>query len=221
MTLTALRTSSDDRVRQAFSLLQHIRRLEDQAEPSQEELVKAQKGLLFVALYAALEYTIVSAVSDFLAVLQVTPAAPSLYKAALLPTLLNREFNALLGASKKTVWDHKLRLISRVSSQDICTIDNDVFPAESTNISADHLASVWNHLGLPGAALPPQASTWLINELKEHRNAIAHGRETAAAIGGRFSLEQLEHRYLAIQATCAHIVLAFEEHLHNQSFLAA
>ncbi|WP_259373719.1 HEPN domain-containing protein [Rubrivivax gelatinosus] len=219
--LAALRSSSDDRLRQAYLLLQHLRRLDERDDATHEDLIKAQKGMLFVSMYAALEYTVVSAVSDFLAELQANAAAPSAYKSSLIPTLLNREFNAIIGASKKTVWSHKLNLVRRLAAPDLCSIDNDVFPAESTNISADHLASIWGQLCLPGAPLPPQATAWLINELKNHRNAIAHGRETASSIGGRFSVSQLEQRYAAVQATCAHIVMAFEEHLDQRSYFIA
>lgn len=218
--LASLRAASDDRIRQSFLLLQQIRRLESLNDPSVDELARVQKGMLFVSLYACLEFTLTSAVSEFLAHLQGAPAAASTYRPALLTVLLNREFSAVIDASKKSVWQHKANLVDRIFGRDACTIDNAVFPAEGTNISSDHFDSVWTHLQLPGTPLPSGVSHWHVNEIKEHRNAIAHGREKAASIGSRFSSGTLEDRHRAVQTLCTHTILTFEEHIENRTYLA-
>lgn len=218
--LAALRSGSSDRVRQSSLLLQHLRQLEIAGVAGNEELLKTQKGLFFISLYASLEFTITNSVSEFLSSLQASAQAPGFYRVSLLPTLLNREFNAVLGASKRTIWNHKQNLVNRMFAGDVCTIDNDIFPTESTNISADHFQAVWSQLAIPGNPLPAGVNPWTINEIKEHRNAIAHGRERAAAIGARFSLSALEERHRIVEEVCAHTVISFEEHLSNRTFLA-
>ena len=112
------------------------------------------------------------------------------------------------------------RELSTLQSPTACAIDNDIFPAESTNISADHFQVIWNQLEIPGSALPPGVNPWTVNEIKEHRNAIAHGRERAATIGSRFTLTALEDRHRAVEAICAYTVISFEEHLAQRTFLA-
>lgn len=216
----SLRAGSSDRVRQSFVIIQHLRHLEAAGGSSNEENLKIQKGLLFVSLYASLEFTLTNAVSEFLSALQATAVSPNRYRINLLPTLLNREFNAVTGSSRKTNWDNKRRLIQRIFSPDACTIDNDIFPAESTNISAGHFQAIWNHFEIPGNALPPGVNPWTINEIKEHRNAIAHGREKAATIGSRFTLAALEDRHRTVEGICAYTVISFEEHLAQRTFLS-
>lgn len=216
--LASLRSGSSDRIRQSFLLLQHLKQVDAVADPANDELIKTQKGFVFVSFYAALEFTLTTAVSDFLSYIQPAALNPGKYKPSLLPTLLNREFNAVVGASKRTAWEKKLSLVERLFSNNPCTIDNDVFPAESTNISADHFAMIWRQFSIPGSPLPTGINPWTLNEIKEHRNAIAHGRETASTIGARFTLNALEDRHRSVEAICAHTVLAFEEHLANRTF---
>lgn len=218
--LNSLRAGSGDRIRQSALLLQHLVNLETAVPAANEELLKTQKGMFFVTLYAALEFTLTTAVSEFLSELQSLSTAPKTYKSGLLPTLLNREFNAAFSASKRLTWTHRRSLINRVFAADPCTIDNDVFPAESTNVSADHFEEIWQQLELPGASLPPGINPWTLNEIKEHRNAIAHGREKASSIGARFTLAALDDRHRAVEAICAYTVLSFEEHLKNKSYLS-
>ena len=218
--LASLRSGSGDRVHQSFVLLQHLRQLESLGVEGNEELVKTQKGMFFISLYASLEFTLTNAVADFLSELQKSAQEPSRYRIGLLPTILNREFNAVAGSSRRTNWNHRRSLFERFISSNPCTIDNDVFPAESTNISADHFQAIWSQLEIPGNAMPPGVNPWTINEIKEHRNAVAHGREKAVTIGSRFTLTALEDRHRAVEAICAHTVLSFEEHLAKKTFLA-
>lgn len=219
MMFVTLRAASDDRVRQAFLLLQQIRRLDPRVDPTVEELARVEKGMLFVSLYACIEFTLTGAVSQFLTELQNAPGLPAAYHPALLTVLLNREFNAVVDASKRTIWKNKALLIERIFGRDACTIDPAVFPADGTNISSEHFESIWKHLQLPGPPLPQGVQTWLVDEIKNHRNAIAHGREKAANIGSRFSVATLESRFRAVQTICEHTILSFEDHLAKKSFL--
>lgn len=219
--LASLRAASDDRVRQSFLLLQQIQRRESLADPSADELARVEKGMLFVSLYACIEYTLTNAVAEFLAHLQSAPTMPLDYIPELLPVLLNREFSAVIDSSKKNVWLHKANLVATIFSQKQCTIDSAVFPADGVNISSAHFESVWKNFKLPGTALPLGVSHWLLTEIKEHRNAIAHGREKAASIGARFSSSMLETRYRSVQALCAHVIMTFEDYIAKKSFLAA
>lgn len=219
--LPSLRAGSDDRVRQSGLLMQQIRRLEAAADPAFEDLLKVEKGMLFVSLYASIEFTVTAAVSEFLAVLQGTPEKPLNYHPILLTVLLNREFNAVSDPAIRRRWASKASLVETIFSDALCAIDDDVFPAEGTNISLEHLQSIWLHLRIPGVPLPPEVSPWVIGEIKGHRNAIAHGREKASSIGARFSTATLESRCRDVESICAHIVMSFEEHLAKKSYLAS
>ncbi len=219
--LASLRSGSADRVHESFILIHHLKQLEA-ADAKNSEVMKTQKGLFFVSLYASLEFTLTSAVSEFLSALQECASEPRTYRTGLLPTLLDREFKAVAsGSSSRRAWEHKRNLIQRLFSNSACSIENDIFPAESKNISANHFHTIWRQLEIPGDPLPFGVNPWAINEIKDHRNAIAHGRERAATIGARFTIAALEQRHRTVESICAYTVMAFEQHLENRSFLSA
>lgn len=219
--LEALRSASDDRLRQAFLMLKSIKDIESSNDAQQDELLKTLKGMLFVALYACIEHVLTNSVSSFLSHIRADPLPALKYKASLFPTILSREFNSVTSASKKTVWQKKYELSARIFSEEPSKIENDIFPAESTNISYNHFIDIWSQLGLSGDALPNGIGHWIVNEIKEHRNAIAHGREKASSIGSRFSVPALELKYRDVEAICENTIICFEEHIRQRSYLAA
>ena len=58
-----------------------------------------------------------------------------------------------------------------------------------------------------------------LTEIKNHRNAIAHGRERAAEIGGRFTLENLDEKRKSVEKLCRHIFESFKELYINTDYL--
>jgi hypothetical protein len=219
---SAVSVESADRIRQAALQLVYAKKLEEKKEDidsTLEELIRIQKGLIFVSLYSAIEFTLTSSVSQFLTAIQRNPKKPFEYKKYLLCTVMNAEFNAIIDCSKKTVWKNKAKLMDCLFSDDPVNIDNAVFPTDGTNISHNQISEIWRLFHLPNPILPDGVHPWLLNEIKEHRNAIAHGRERAATIGGRFSVELLEKRHESVALLCAHIVSSFEEHFKSKAFL--
>jgi len=58
-------------------------------------------------------------------------------------------------------------------------------------------------------------------ELVENRNAIAHGRESASAVGSRFTIDELHSRYASISEVCSHVIQTFRNYLSKKHYLAA
>lgn len=71
---------SSDRIRQAAQQLDSIKKMEAELAGSFRELIKIQKGLFFVSLYAAIEFTITASTAQFLSALQSSPKKPLEYK---------------------------------------------------------------------------------------------------------------------------------------------
>ena len=130
-----------DRLKQSKGLINHISFLEENDKTS--DLLKIQKGLLFVSLYSSIEYTITSVVSRFLELINNEQLKPLEFKRYLLCTVLDSKFNALLGSSKKNVWNKKKDLFDALFSADAVSIDDSVFPTDGINISQKQIEDVW------------------------------------------------------------------------------
>lgn len=210
---------STERIRQTTILLNQIRNLERDAEISSLDLTKIQKGMFFVSLYASIEFTLTSCCSTFLVVLQTKEHIRIKYKNNLLCVLLDPEFKALTDGGKKTIWKKKEALVSRIFSPDKPIIDNTVFPTDGTNIGLTQLQDVWNFLHLPGPVIPVGESEWYLHDIKEHRNAIAHGRVKAAEVGQRYTFNDLEKRHNFVNMLCEHIIESFSTQVRTEGFL--
>lgn len=205
-----------DRLNQSKELITHISSLETADQHS--ELLKIQKGFLFISLYSSIEYTITSVVSRFLELVKQEDLKPMEFKKYLLCTVLDNKFNALLGSSKKTVWNKKKEFFDALFSSEPALIDNSVFPTDGINISKEKIEDIWQIFHLSGDAIPTDVNNWILKEIKGHRNAIAHGREKAGNVGRRYTAKVLTKRVADVEALCFHIVAGFETISVNKAY---
>lgn len=206
-----------DRLNQSKELISHISNLELHNQNS--ELVKIQKGYLFVSLYSSIEYTVTSIVSRYLEILKQEDLKPMDYHRYLLCAVLDGKFNALAECGKKKIWDKKKEFFDALFSSEPIDIDNSVFPTDGMNISQKQIEDIWSIFNLGGNPMPEGINIWVLNEIKEHRNAIAHGREKAADIGGRYTFNILNQRVSDIERLCFHIVEGFRESSNTKSYI--
>lgn len=205
-----------DRLAQSKEIINHISNLESGDQGS--ELIKIQKGYLFVSLYSSIEYTVTSMVSRYLNILKQEQLKPMDYRKYILCTVLNDNFNAIINSGKKKSWDRKRDFFDTLFSADPANIDDSVFPTDGANISKKQIEDIWSIFHLNGNPVPAEINTWILNEIRDHRNAIAHGREKAADIGGRYTTDTLNQRVLDVELLCFHIVDGFKESSGTRSY---
>ncbi|WP_323957318.1 hypothetical protein, partial [Aeromonas caviae] len=78
-----------------------------------------------------------------------------------------------------------LQMTNMISYQGLVRTFPSVFPADGINISDKQIKDVWKFFNLPGHHLPDNSLRLVLSEVKDHRNAIAHGREKAINIGSK------------------------------------
>lgn len=208
-----------DRLKQSKNLLNIIDNLESKRDRLQSEDIKIQKGFLFVSLYSSLEFALVSTAGSFLECVRSSPKKPMEYNKYFLGCILNAEFNSIRDSSKKTVWDKKLRFLDSIFSENTVCIDTAVFPTDGINISYKQLQDIWKFFHLPGSELPDGVEHFLLNEVKDHRNAIAHGRKTASEVGARYTSTVLKEKEHDIALVCLHIIESFKDCYINNLYL--
>lgn len=212
----ALSAGVIDRLRLCSLLLNHVSHLEQQSTSTfSDDLARMQKGMFFVQVYAAVEFTVTSSFSKFLESISGEVSAPKHYKPALLSVLLDSNFKSLMDCSPKKRWRTKAEFLTKILGEEACSVDTTVFPSTAMNISHKELCDVWYFLGLDNLPLPEGVEPQLLAEIKDHRNAIAHGRECAHDIGARYSLEQLLKKHKKIELLCHHVITSIDDHYKN------
>lgn len=216
---TDISTETTSRIYQSTLLLNQIKALEMESDRSLSELVKIQKGMFFISLYATVEYAVTNSCSKFLSLVESNGYYPLQFKDKLIVIILDSEFSSVIDCGKKKVWEKKGSLITKLLSHDPIKIDNTVFPTDGINIGLKQLKDIWSFMHLPNDVMPQSENEIYLNEIKDHRNAIAHGRVPAADVGKRYTYMELEKRHAFISNLCVHIVNSFDAHLKNQTFL--
>lgn len=207
------------RLRQSKAQLLHIKSLEESDDSTLEYLIKVHKGMLFISLYSVIEYCVVNSCQHFLTHLSSSPKKASSYKNSFICVLLQSEFDAIVNTGKKQIWQKKRDLIESAFGDGAVSIVNTAFPTDGSNIAYKQLQDIWSFFCVPEPILPEGVNHFLLTEIKDHRNAIAHGRKTAEEVGGRYSHIDLSKKFDCVEELSLHILNQFISHATNKTYL--
>lgn len=212
-----------NRLRIVDSIYEYLSGTKQSDEIINSEFYRTQKGLVFVMMYAALEFSLTQSVTRTLEIIEHEQARPSQFKSSLLCTILDSHFKALRECGPNKIWEKRRNMVSAITGDSpIESVDSSVFPSGgSMNISIQQIQNVWDFFEIQGSMLPDGVHQFVISEVKEHRNAIAHGRETAANIGRGINISQIEMRIQSMKLLCLHITSTFSEYCKNKCYFSS
>ncbi len=211
------------RFRQIDSILEYLSDETLTEDTKNSDFYRAQKGLVFVAMYAALEFAITQSVTRTLEIIEQEEAPANRFKSTVLCSLFDSYFKALRECGSSKVWENRHKLVLAVTGDtEVTNVDSSVFPSGgSMNISTKQLENVWTFFDLDSSPLPEGVQHFVLTEVKDHRNAIAHGRETAITIGRRFNVSQLDSKANSIKHLCLHITSSFASYCADKRYFIA
>lgn len=179
---------------------------------------KVHKGVFFVLLYGALKYTITAAVQRCISILNRKQYDIHTLKPTLYSLIFHKECNAIMEARDKK-WTKRYELFSQLEGNKIVNIDDCLFPTSIGNIKYNQLESIWNTFGITRDVVTDVKIKGRLAALADHRNAIAHGRELASVIGGRYTISEIDSIYNDISTYCSYIITVFEDYIMNEMYL--
>jgi hypothetical protein len=112
-------------------------------------------------------------------------------------------------------------LLERQISSDICALNDTVFHDQLQNIWYETLADLFEYLCIPSEPVPEGRMRGYIDEIIEYRNAVAHGRQSAAEVGRIKTIEDIEKRLDAMTQVTNHIISCFDDLLTSRRFVAS
>lgn len=183
--------------------------------PTSEE--KTARGVAFVLMYAAYEYTVSTAVQNAIDTLSSHRHRVKNLTPPLMALFLDRELQILKSCSHKSVWAKRLDLFEKAFSNEIASLPNTVLPTDGEHYRSSHLKIIFSVLGIK--TLPVRRKNHLvkIDEIVEHRNAIAHGRETPDQVGRRYTREDVLNTIRQMKRLCLFFVSEIESHCASAS----
>lgn len=180
------------------------------------------KGVVYVLLYGALEFTITHCVSRTIEILN--DKTLNLYE--VLPSLWGLIYDSACkrietaGTNKK--WENRYKLFKELTKDKVIEqIESTLFPSSNGNIKEQQLDRVWKTFGLKAPMFEPEHMSvkQTLLDLANGRMAVAHGRECASQIGSLKSSSDLEELYDSISRYCSYLIECFTQYINQEEYL--
>lgn len=180
----------------------------------------AAKGLFFVHLYSAYEFTVTTAFRTTLQVLGRSGLTLATCHPAFLSVALDAELRSVGQSGNKRCWEKRRVLFQGIKSNTPLQLNDSLLPTDGSHFRTKHLKCLWDTLCINAPVVPRPPLMGRIDELVENRNAVAHGRESAATVGGRYSVLDLQKRYDDVHEVCIHLVQVLAKYLKDRQYVA-
>ena len=180
------------------------------------------KGVVYVLLYGALEFTITHCVSRTIEILN--DKTLNLYE--VLPSLWGLIYDSACkrietaGTNKK--WENRYKLFKELTKDKVIEqIESTLFPSSNGNIKEQQLDRVWKTFGLKASMFEPEHMSvkQTLLDLANGRMAVAHGGECASQIGSLKSSSDLEELYDSISRYCSYLIECFNQYINQEEYL--
>jgi len=176
-------------------------------EPSQ-----TSRGLAFVQIYAIHEYTVLKVVQYAVDAIAAHSHSYSDLRPSLLALFLDPQLAALKDCGAKSLWDRRLDLLDKATSDEIVSLPQAPIPADGSHFRHAHIYLILRVFGVARTLTLRRRHLYLIDEVVNNRNAISHGAETAATVGRRYSRGDIFRSIRIMQSVCLRLIFIVSEH---------
>lgn len=206
------------RLAESSLFLRHLRAMHASELSPSDDLQKSLKAHWLVSLYASLERGINAVIEA--ALFEITSAAPA--SDACLPPLHSLihfpMIQALRDCSNNRIFDRSVALFDASQSGAAVKFSDNPLAERLQNVDGKTFGWL---LGLFGAEQYEIEASHLgrLNNLRERRNAVAHGRESAVEVGQRFGLDELARLYEIVDEELTRFQLSLSDHCSAGSYM--
>lgn len=218
--LEALRASLIERIGESRQVILLIKRLEPQSpliRDSQEVVIL--RGIFYVSLYSILEFTIQGVVQEALRLISNKSVPFKCFSGNFYSVALDSEFKSSRDSNEKKLIVKRLELLEKQNSSESRSIDPSVLSMYFQNVDADTLKLIFKCFCIDDDFSSVSRYLLFVSEIKEKRNLISHGRESAYFVGQSTRANDLEIRFEAVQNISNYIVDKFEICLQELNFI--
>ena len=207
-----------DRFSEANSLLVYLR--ENGPEPLQptSNNIKSLKGLWLVSIYSAVERSVNTTIEAALEVISSHENRSVDCIPALLSIIYFNGIRSINECGRSKILDKSSLLFNDVFSENVMKVTENPLAENLQNVDANTMSWALGLFGAPNLTVSP-ASIGRVNALRERRNAVAHGRESASEVGERYTIEELNNIYQASDEVVTAFFFILNEHCTNQRYL--
>jgi hypothetical protein len=217
MNTALIRNSASAGFNEALILLNFLKQHEPLiGEPVPPEL-KMMRGLFFVQLYGTFEAIILMTMVALLrSIKSMAPEAQDIENTFYV-VALSSNWKSIKDQGYRKIFSQMRNFFDFQKSEKLCEIDENLFSLYLQNISGSAIEELYVALGMELDL--PISTRVLLNELVDNRNKVAHGRESAAVVGGRYSINDLQNKFGQVQEFTLSFIDTIELFFESRSFI--
>ena len=211
----ALKATVAGRLSEARRIIALARSIESAADADARSL----RGVVYVLLYGAVEYSVSNAVQTVLRFISESDASYSELRQSVYAIALDAHFTSLAFVGSEKKWAKRLELLEHQTSASICRIRDDLLTDQLQNVRISTLRSLFGALGLNGDVVSHPSFLGYINDIADRRNELAHGELSPADVGGRKTNDDVERALSAVDDTVSYLLDRFENYCRQREFI--
>ncbi|EOC0864396.1 hypothetical protein VG539_002370 [Cronobacter muytjensii] len=207
-----------DRFTEANSLLAFLRSNGPAPLQPSSENIKSLKGLWLVSIYAAVERSVNAVMEAALEVIsnhnnKSIDCIPSLHS-----IFHFKGITSIRDCGRNKIFDKSISLFEATHSDEVMKVIDNPLAESLQNVDATTIFWILGLFGAPNIAVSAP-SIGRVNALRERRNAVAHGRESASEVGERYTIQELENIYNAADEIITAFFLSLSDYCTKQHYL--
>jgi len=210
-----------ERVDESRKILSLIKKLESTSplEPDEREVV-ILRGMFYVCLYSVLEFTLQNVVQYACQLISDKYIPLSCLSNSFHSVALDSEFKSNRDVNEKKVIAKRLELLEKKTSSEVRSIDSALLSMYLQSVDSKVIRLVFRCFCIAPDFSAVNRELLYVTEVKDKRNSVSHGRESAYLVGKSTRFADLQIRFDAIQTIINFIIDKFEISLKNKDYIA-
>ncbi len=220
MPLTIVRQESANRLQEVQTFLSAIKLLEKTRTRNEIE-INVRKGLFLLLLYGAFEYSLTRTITEATLLINACRVEFGHVNETLYALALDPQLNSCAAVGRDLKWQRRAELFQKQASADPVVLSDGAFLSQMENVWAATIQKMFSTFGIPLPALYSPRVRQYIDEVVDKRNAVAHGRESAATLGQAYTTGRLQNLLDELSTQTQYIFSTFEHHISTKAFIKA
>jgi RiboL-PSP-HEPN len=204
-----LKSEVSDRFAAADSFFHSTRKLGKTCE-------QTSKGLAFVQIYGAYEFAVRATVRTAVDTICAHKHKNHHLRPSLLALFLDSELKSFKDSSRSAIWSARIKIFEKLFSNSEAWVHSSAFPDDGNHYRAKHLKTIFDVFGINRSPAHRPRHLVRIDEIVDNRNAIAHGHETAAQVGSRYTRADVTAISRQARSVCLLIISVIERQCVNK-----
>lgn len=220
MPFNAIRSSSNNRFAEVTHMLTFIRNIENSITPPAAYPLEYQilKGFFYVHIYANIEETINNLIISTIGLAKAKNVLHDHLELKFNTIATVSNLQSIRDCNPKVFLDKSSDLFIKIGSPQVANYDDTFISRYLQNIWGKTFNQLTKTFGMSSFQIS-QREVFLFDEIVDNRNKLAHGRDSAAAIGSAPNYIDLKSKFDEVYDVLHRFIIHFEQYYNNKEFI--